>query len=201
MALPRLPAKLAAEVRILPADRIHSVPSLRIRLRCRVRQTPITALPKAPAAVVWPRRQEQTRIMAWAVSSVILRPAQISDTVKQKRALANRNDLPLLEQKNTSDSRQEETSGGAGKDKPSSEDHKKTDPRVAQETAADSAAADLIAKVDLELDQAQSKDLETRRRVFKNLMLKWHPDKNQEEAMATEVFRHVMARRGAFLEA
>jgi len=104
--------------------------------------------------------------------------------------------------KNTkSDSRQEETSGGAGKDKPSSEDHKKTDPRVAQETAADSAAADLIAKVDLELDQAQSKDLETRRRVFKNLMLKWHPDKNQEEAMATEVFRHVMARRGAFLEA
>ena len=57
-----------------------------------------------------------------------------------------------------SDSRQEETSSGAGKDKPSSEDHKKTDPRVAQETAADSAAADLIAKVDLELDQAQSKD-------------------------------------------
>mmetsp|Transcript_89260 Transcript_89260/g.158302 ORF Transcript_89260/g.158302 Transcript_89260/m.158302 type:complete len:601 (+) Transcript_89260:56-1858(+) len=97
----------------------------------------------------------------------------------------------------SSDSRQGESSSKPSGD----ESHEKKDPRVAHETAADSAATDLIAKVDLELDQAQSKDLETRRRVFKNLMLKWHPDKNQEEAMATEVFRHIMSRRGAFLEA
>lgn len=74
-------------------------------------------------------------------------------------------------------------------------------PRVAADTAAAPEASDLIAKVDHELDQSQCKDLETRRRVFKNLILKWHPDKNQEEALAAEVFRHLMARRGRFLEA
>eukprot|EP00913_Durusdinium_trenchii_P012167 g11428.t1 len=76
-----------------------------------------------------------------------------------------------------------------------------TDPRVAADTAAAPEAGDLIAKVDHELDQSQCKDLETRRRIFKNLILKWHPDKNQEEVLATEVFRHLMARRGRYLEA
>lgn len=77
----------------------------------------------------------------------------------------------------------------------------RANPRVAANTAAAPEAADLIAKVDKELDQTQSKDLETRRRTFKNLILKWHPDKNQEEVLAAEVFRHLMSRRGRYLEA
>ncbi|CAE7462672.1 unnamed protein product [Symbiodinium natans] len=80
-------------------------------------------------------------------------------------------------------------------------DEQRTNPRVAANSAAAPEAADLIAKVDKELDQTQSKDLETRRRTFKNLILKWHPDKNHEEALAAEVFRHLMSRRGRYLEA
>ncbi|CAJ1422277.1 unnamed protein product [Effrenium voratum] len=76
----------------------------------------------------------------------------------------------------------------------------RANPRVAADTAAAPEAADLIAQVDYELDQSQSKDLESRRRIFKALILKWHPDKNQE-ALAAEVFRHLMARRGGYLEA
>eukprot|EP00437_Effrenium_voratum_P022241 CAMPEP_0181409718 /NCGR_PEP_ID=MMETSP1110-20121109/6966_1 /TAXON_ID=174948 /ORGANISM="Symbiodinium sp., Strain CCMP421" /LENGTH=438 /DNA_ID=CAMNT_0023532239 /DNA_START=336 /DNA_END=1648 /DNA_ORIENTATION=- len=63
-------------------------------------------------------------------------------------------------------------------------DEQRANPRVAANTAAAPEAADLIAKVDKELDQTQSKDLETRRRTFKNLILKWHPDKNHEEVLA-----------------
>jgi len=74
------------------------------------------------------------------------------------------------------------------------------DPRVAKETAASAAASDLIAKVDHELDEALNKDLETRRKIFKALILQWHPDKNQEEDRATEVFRYLMARRPRYLQ-
>eukprot|EP00931_Biecheleriopsis_adriatica_P043442 TRINITY_DN24841_c0_g1_i1.p1 TRINITY_DN24841_c0_g1~~TRINITY_DN24841_c0_g1_i1.p1 ORF type:complete len:597 (-),score=117.91 TRINITY_DN24841_c0_g1_i1:37-1827(-) len=90
-------------------------------------------------------------------------------------------------------------SSGSSRESPGGESFH--DPRVAREKEASSEANDLIAKVDLELDQTMGKDLETRRRTFKNLMLKWHPDKNQEEELATEVFRHLMARRGRYLEA
>eukprot|EP00747_Dinoflagellata_sp_TGD_P213292 gnl/TRDRNA2_/TRDRNA2_86269_c0_seq1.p1 gnl/TRDRNA2_/TRDRNA2_86269_c0~~gnl/TRDRNA2_/TRDRNA2_86269_c0_seq1.p1 ORF type:complete len:597 (-),score=91.32 gnl/TRDRNA2_/TRDRNA2_86269_c0_seq1:252-2042(-) len=65
---------------------------------------------------------------------------------------------------------------------------------------ADSAAAEIIAKVDAELDAGMAKDLEWRRHHFKGLMLQWHPDKNHS-MFATEVFRHVVARRARYLEA
>mmetsp|Transcript_33441 Transcript_33441/g.77042 ORF Transcript_33441/g.77042 Transcript_33441/m.77042 type:complete len:594 (+) Transcript_33441:2-1783(+) len=90
------------------------------------------------------------------------------------------------------------TSGTTGASR--SGDGPKVNPRVATNSAAAPEAFDLIGKVDYELDQTQSKDLETRRRVFKNLILKWHPDKNPD-AQAAEVFRHLMARRGRYLEA
>lgn len=86
--------------------------------------------------------------------------------------------------------------GGAGSNREEEDD----DPRVAKETAASAAAADLIAKVDRELDEALTKDLETRRKIFKALILHWHPDKNQEEERATEVFRYLMARRTRYLQ-
>eukprot|EP00930_Biecheleria_cincta_P055087 TRINITY_DN41455_c0_g1_i1.p1 TRINITY_DN41455_c0_g1~~TRINITY_DN41455_c0_g1_i1.p1 ORF type:complete len:741 (-),score=72.86 TRINITY_DN41455_c0_g1_i1:240-2441(-) len=75
------------------------------------------------------------------------------------------------------------------------------DPRTARDAGTSSAAFDLITKVDCELDQTSGKDLETRRKVFKNLMLRWHPDKNQTETMAAEIFRHLMSRRDRYLEA
>lgn len=75
------------------------------------------------------------------------------------------------------------------------------DPRTARNAEASSSASDLIALVDRELDQTRSKDLETRRKIFKDLMLHWHPDKNQKEALAAEVFRHLMSCRGRYLEA
>mmetsp|Transcript_1838 Transcript_1838/g.4631 ORF Transcript_1838/g.4631 Transcript_1838/m.4631 type:complete len:528 (+) Transcript_1838:86-1669(+) len=59
---------------------------------------------------------------------------------------------------------------------------------------------DRINQVDKELDHSRGKDLEFRRRNFKNLLLRWHPDKNPSQG-ATEVFRHLMKRRGAYLEA
>ncbi|CAE7369090.1 unnamed protein product [Symbiodinium sp. CCMP2456] len=54
-------------------------------------------------------------------------------------------------------------------------------------------AAALIGHID-----ARSQDIEERRRVFKNLILQWHPDKN-EDPRATTVFRYLMAKRDAFL--
>ncbi|CAE8683475.1 unnamed protein product [Polarella glacialis] len=72
---------------------------------------------------------------------------------------------------------------------------------VASVSAASPQAEHLIAQADKELDQSQGKDMEVRRGIFKNLMLKWHPDKNQSEPLAAEVFRHLMARRGRYLEA
>eukprot|EP00930_Biecheleria_cincta_P066380 TRINITY_DN5249_c0_g1_i1.p1 TRINITY_DN5249_c0_g1~~TRINITY_DN5249_c0_g1_i1.p1 ORF type:complete len:598 (+),score=109.83 TRINITY_DN5249_c0_g1_i1:113-1906(+) len=88
------------------------------------------------------------------------------------------------------------SAGGGGRNNREEDD----DPRVAKETAASAAAADLIAKVDHELDEALNKDLETRRKIIKALILQWHPDKNQEEERATEVFRHLMARRPRYLQ-
>lgn len=89
-------------------------------------------------------------------------------------------------------------------DKSNTNDHSgtgATDARVAADVAASPEAADLIAVVDKELDQTQGKDLEWRRRNFKNLLLKWHPDKNTSEPRAAEVFRYLMGRRGRYLEA
>lgn len=64
-------------------------------------------------------------------------------------------------------------------------------------------AAELVAKLDVELDLSRGKDLEWRRRNFKGLLLKWHPDKNLggNPEVSTEVFRHLMARRAGYLMA
>jgi len=60
---------------------------------------------------------------------------------------------------------------------------------------------EITAKLDVELDQTQGKDLEWRRRHFKALLLKWHPDKNREgSVVAGEVFKHLMKRRAVYLE-
>lgn len=60
--------------------------------------------------------------------------------------------------------------------------------------------ASLISAVDFELILSSHKDPETRRRAFKALQLKWHPDKNTEKPqLAAEVFKHIMSRRGSFL--
>jgi len=59
---------------------------------------------------------------------------------------------------------------------------------------------ELIAKLQKELDQTMGKDLESRRRIFKGLLLKWHPDKNQHQAVeATEVFKYLMKRRAGYM--
>jgi hypothetical protein len=49
-------------------------------------------------------------------------------------------------------------------------------------------------------------DIEVRRKVFKVLCLKWHPDKNtagmgeaESTAQANEIFKHLMARRNRYL--
>eukprot|EP00434_Breviolum_minutum_P011774 symbB.v1.2.010390.t1/scaffold638.1/size177989/9 len=105
------------------------------------------------------------------------------------------------DQKHEKDSPRDAGNASRSKTGTGARESSKANPRVAADTAAVPEASDLIAKVDHELDQSQCKDLETRRRVFKNLILKWHPDKNQEEVLAAEVFRHLMGRRGRFLEA
>mmetsp|Transcript_10402 Transcript_10402/g.18694 ORF Transcript_10402/g.18694 Transcript_10402/m.18694 type:complete len:540 (+) Transcript_10402:87-1706(+) len=69
-----------------------------------------------------------------------------------------------------------------------------------QNLSAVLSVEDRINQVDKELDQSRGKDLDFRRRNFKNLLLRWHPDKNPSQG-ATEVFRHLMKRRGAYLEA
>lgn len=66
----------------------------------------------------------------------------------------------------------------------------------------ESAIEDLIAKVDTQLDATRAKDLEWKRQHFKELMLKWHPDKNKDDVnhQATEVFKHLMAQRASYLD-
>eukprot|EP00929_Paragymnodinium_shiwhaense_P099691 TRINITY_DN6147_c1_g1_i1.p1 TRINITY_DN6147_c1_g1~~TRINITY_DN6147_c1_g1_i1.p1 ORF type:complete len:698 (+),score=194.98 TRINITY_DN6147_c1_g1_i1:121-2214(+) len=62
------------------------------------------------------------------------------------------------------------------------------------------AIADVIAEVDKELDMSMGKDMEERKKVFKALQLKWHPDKNPEDAeKASEVFKHLMKRRAGYM--
>jgi len=50
------------------------------------------------------------------------------------------------------------------------------------EAMADEGAAtnvnEHVQKLDVELDATRTKDLEFRRKIFKTLLLKWHPDKN-----------------------
>jgi len=64
-----------------------------------------------------------------------------------------------------------------------------------------------IKNLDAELDSTRTKDIEWRRRNFKTLLLKWHPDKNtsgmgeaETSAQANEVFKHLLARRTRYLE-
>lgn len=84
----------------------------------------------------------------------------------------------------------------SGGQRPGSAKGAQADPDAKQEKIAD-----LVATVEKELDLTQAKDLEWRRHHFKGLLLKWHPDKNMSQsAEAAEVFKHLMARRGQYLE-
>lgn len=63
-----------------------------------------------------------------------------------------------------------------------------------------------VLKLDAELDATRTKDADTRRKTFKTLLLKWHPDKNtggmgeaESTAQANEVFKHLLARRDLYL--
>lgn len=78
------------------------------------------------------------------------------------------------------------------------------------EAKADIGAATLVnehvVKLDAELDSTRTKDVEWRKKNFKNLLLKWHPDKNtggmgeaESAAQANEVFKHLLARRDRYL--
>jgi len=67
--------------------------------------------------------------------------------------------------------------------------------------------SDQIAKLDAELETTRTKDIEWRRKHFKALLLRWHPDKNsggmgeaESEVQAGEVFKHLLARRGDYLD-
>lgn len=63
-----------------------------------------------------------------------------------------------------------------------------------------------VVRLDADLDETQKEDLEFRRKHFKDLLLKWHPDKNtggmgeaESAAQANEVFKHLLARRKRYL--
>lgn len=63
-----------------------------------------------------------------------------------------------------------------------------------------------ISRLDAELDANRKKDLEFRRQHFKELCLKWHPDKNangmgeaESSAQANEIFKHLLSRRAGYL--
>lgn len=96
--------------------------------------------------------------------------------------------------------------GGAGNEskseKPSPDDGE-AKRAVGSAVAPSPEVVGIIATIDKELDGTRGKDLEWRRRHFRELMLRWHPDKNRKESpeQAAEVFRHVMARRGGYLDA
>lgn len=60
--------------------------------------------------------------------------------------------------------------------------------------------SDIMTQLGMELDRTQSMSLEWRRRHFKELLFKWHPDKNPH-LCATAVFQKLMLRRGAYLDA
>lgn len=80
---------------------------------------------------------------------------------------------------------------------------------AASETAARVAAVvasvtvrQFIAELDADLDSTQGNVLEWRRRHFKELMLRWHPDKQGDGGVDTkDVFQHLMQRRVGYLKA
>merc|ERR1719424_1111788 len=64
-----------------------------------------------------------------------------------------------------------------------------------------------IANLDSELEATQTMDIEWRRKRFKMLLLKWHPDKNhsgmgvaENQAQAGDVFKHLLAQRSRYLD-
>lgn len=61
--------------------------------------------------------------------------------------------------------------------------------------------AELVDEVAKDMDETQGKDVEWRKQHFKELMLKWHPDKNRSESpeKAAAVFRYLMGRRDRYL--
>ena len=64
-----------------------------------------------------------------------------------------------------------------------------------QESIIQSARASVLA----ELHEAKDLDLESRRRVFKALLLKYHPDKNPgNEAVSSITFQFVMKQKEWF---
>eukprot|EP00930_Biecheleria_cincta_P078218 TRINITY_DN6563_c0_g1_i1.p1 TRINITY_DN6563_c0_g1~~TRINITY_DN6563_c0_g1_i1.p1 ORF type:complete len:272 (-),score=37.65 TRINITY_DN6563_c0_g1_i1:99-914(-) len=69
---------------------------------------------------------------------------------------------------------------------------------VASETGQ--VVSDIMARLGMELDRTQSMSLEWRRRHFKEMLLKWHPDKNPH-LYATAVFQKLMVMRGGYLDA
>lgn len=75
------------------------------------------------------------------------------------------------------------------------------DKATASTETAKTGAEEDIEQVERVLDSTSAKDLEWRRQHFKSLLLKWHPDKNQENTnRATEVFRYLMGRRARYLD-
>jgi len=61
---------------------------------------------------------------------------------------------------------------------------------------------ELIAMLDAEMSSTKDRPLEARRRVFKDLQRRFHPDKNPaEEHAATLAFQHLMASRQGYLRA
>lgn len=60
--------------------------------------------------------------------------------------------------------------------------------------------SDIMARLGMELDRTQSRSLEWRRKHFKEMLLKWHPDKNPH-LHATAVFQKLMIMRVGYLDA
>lgn len=60
--------------------------------------------------------------------------------------------------------------------------------------------SDIMAKLGMDLDRTQSRTLEWRRKHFKEILLKWHPDKNPH-LYATAVFQKLMLMRVGYLDA
>lgn len=63
------------------------------------------------------------------------------------------------------------------------------------------AKAPEIMRVDCLLNSYKLQDMQARKKLFKGLLLKWHPDKNKDnEEVAAKVFRHLKAQEGQFLK-
>eukprot|EP00928_Gymnodinium_smaydae_P035357 TRINITY_DN24898_c0_g1_i1.p1 TRINITY_DN24898_c0_g1~~TRINITY_DN24898_c0_g1_i1.p1 ORF type:complete len:1021 (+),score=129.72 TRINITY_DN24898_c0_g1_i1:125-3187(+) len=94
----------------------------------------------------------------------------------------------------------DDASGEAGRPPPSPGGA--SSPKVdAPENPALSAAAEHVAQLNAELDSTRSKDAEWRKKHFKSLQLKWHPDKNHDQAeIAAEVFKALMKRQTGYLD-